>query len=286
MFISGYANTGKKFSNASTTRENITKKIILLIKTYLPTALNWQWHFSTDKSKLTFWKSGGGVFTIVYLYVTQPFLHTFIQTRPWPIRARVLSYLFYKIESSHRKRATQRTGLVFCSRHTTSRPSANIKTEEILTSHNRLKGLILRLVDLWLKQNCLGLPVSMLVKESRKWVENLWTLQRHWRKDTLIRRQRNERFWYFSLIPQDNKPGWYQFHSGPVSHYVDRWWQKRTFIWNMTALDRLSLTSRLVELKAMNPIFRRPKHIILTRETWNLIAAHFNAQEKLNNRRP
>ena len=133
-------------------------------------------------------------------------------------------------------------------------------------SCNPLKGLVLRLVDLWLKQNCLGLPVSMLVKESRKWVENLWTLHRalsenseetHWRKDTLINRQRNERFWYFSLIPQDNKPGWYQFHSGPVSHYVDLWWQKRTFIWNITALDRLSLTIRQVELKSMNPIFRR-----------------------------
>ena len=61
----------------TTTREKILKTFILLIKTYLPTTLIWQWNLSTDQSKLTFWKSGGGVFTIVYLYVTQPCLHLF-----------------------------------------------------------------------------------------------------------------------------------------------------------------------------------------------------------------
>ena len=39
------------------------KKFILLIKTYSPTTLIWQRDFSTDQSKLTFLKSGGGVFT-------------------------------------------------------------------------------------------------------------------------------------------------------------------------------------------------------------------------------
>ena len=33
------------------------------MKMYLPTILIWQWDFSTDQSKVTFWKSGGGVFT-------------------------------------------------------------------------------------------------------------------------------------------------------------------------------------------------------------------------------
>ena len=66
----GFANTGKKVFYCfykitflkTTTREKI-KKIILLIKTYLPTTLIWQWDFLTDRSKPTFWKSGGGVFT-------------------------------------------------------------------------------------------------------------------------------------------------------------------------------------------------------------------------------
>ena len=91
VFISGYANTWKKFSIAfinylplkTTTQEKIKKKIYFAdqnissynidltmgflnwpIKTYiLSTTLIWQWDFSTGQSKLTFWKSGGGVFT-------------------------------------------------------------------------------------------------------------------------------------------------------------------------------------------------------------------------------
>ena len=63
-----------------TTRWEKIKKIILLIKIYLPTSLIWQWNFSTDQWKLTFWKSGGGVL-LVYIYVTQPCLHTLVQTR-------------------------------------------------------------------------------------------------------------------------------------------------------------------------------------------------------------
>ena len=70
VFISGYASTGKKLSIAfikylplKTTTQKKIKKFILLIKTYLPITLIWQWDFSTDQSKLTCWKCGDGVFT-------------------------------------------------------------------------------------------------------------------------------------------------------------------------------------------------------------------------------
>ena len=53
----------------------------LLIKTYLPTILKWQWDFSTDQSKLTFENLVVACLRLVYLYVTQPCLHTLMQTR-------------------------------------------------------------------------------------------------------------------------------------------------------------------------------------------------------------
>ena len=57
VFISGYANTGKKlfcYFYKITSFKNYNagkgKKKFLLMKTYLPTTLIW--HFSTDQSKL------------------------------------------------------------------------------------------------------------------------------------------------------------------------------------------------------------------------------------------
>ena len=55
------------------------KKFILLIKTYLPTSLIWQWHFSTDQSNLTFQNLVMACLQLRYLYVTQPCLHTLMQ---------------------------------------------------------------------------------------------------------------------------------------------------------------------------------------------------------------
>ena len=70
------------------------KKFILLIKFYLPTTLIWQWDFSTDQSKLTFWKCGGGLFTTwVSLRHTTMFTY-WCKHASWPIRARVLSQWF------------------------------------------------------------------------------------------------------------------------------------------------------------------------------------------------
>ena len=60
------------------------KNLILLIKAYLPTTLIWQWHFSTDQSKLTFENlviDDVACLQLVYLYVTQQCLHTLMQAR-------------------------------------------------------------------------------------------------------------------------------------------------------------------------------------------------------------
>ena len=71
------------------------KKFILLIKTYLPTTLIWQWHFSTDQSKLIFWKSGDwrcGVYNFTshnHVYILS------CKHASQPIRTRVLSWLLY-----------------------------------------------------------------------------------------------------------------------------------------------------------------------------------------------
>ena len=61
-----------------------TKKFILLIKTYLSTTLIWQRHFSTNQSKLPFENLVIGdvaCLQLLYLYVTQPCLHTLTQAR-------------------------------------------------------------------------------------------------------------------------------------------------------------------------------------------------------------
>ena len=58
------------------------KKFILLIKMHLPTTLISQWNFSTDQSKLTFQNLVMACLQLVYLkYITQPSLHTLMQTR-------------------------------------------------------------------------------------------------------------------------------------------------------------------------------------------------------------
>ena len=46
---------------------------------YLLATLIWQWHFSADQSKLTFQNLVMACLELVYLYVTQPSLHTLMQ---------------------------------------------------------------------------------------------------------------------------------------------------------------------------------------------------------------
>ena len=83
-----YKKTSSKNYNAGK-----DEKFILLIKTYLPATLIWQWDFSTHQSKLRSIKiqtdSDQSKFKLsfdvayVQLYVTQPCLHTLMQTRLW-----------------------------------------------------------------------------------------------------------------------------------------------------------------------------------------------------------
>ena len=69
VFISGWVNTGKKvfycfynITSCKNYRAGKDEEFILLIKTYFPTTLIWQWHFSTDQHKTYNSKSGDFVF--------------------------------------------------------------------------------------------------------------------------------------------------------------------------------------------------------------------------------
>ena len=74
------------------------KKIILLIKTYLPTTLIWQWDFSTDQSKLTFWNSVyNSCIFMSHIHVYILFMQTQLLANLSACTVLVILYNFYSL---------------------------------------------------------------------------------------------------------------------------------------------------------------------------------------------